>query len=475
MKLSNLFKLFFKQKKYTGFTLTELLIGAAITSIVVGAAGFGLVQIMRTSQKGNTQAERRSEVARAYDFISDEIRRSRLVLGNNRLEEPNPNPIPEDKEYLNRQVTVSSPPFNATGKEVVLFLKVPVTDANIDKDGNANNEATVVYYVGTPPSSSVWKGPKVLYRWGPPIGNNGEYTDGNWQENPLIDQVDANTINPNCQSGWASSSAAGFAACIDPNNKTAQLFINGNIVTPSGSDNSIYSSDTKTVARSDTARNINFNDPVRRTYALGGDFACNRTNDVNTPWAIDTEVTLYKEDGTVEVPKQTLQEGGSSELNIAANQKVTITSKPQDRNDCNPLTSKNPITVDIQINNDGSYTHSVTAGNSNKVLIFRNGDFVPNEVAYDGQETLKAFLEKKGFEFIPVDTNGDGTPDKYKIVMNSNQLLVAFEIGQDNPTLPNGEPNPGFDHQDNLVLVTSDVLSQYSPSVSVPTDTTPAE
>ncbi|MBE9171285.1 prepilin-type N-terminal cleavage/methylation domain-containing protein [Pleurocapsales cyanobacterium LEGE 06147] len=457
MKPYNLFKFFSKQKTYTGFTLTELLIGAAITSIVVGAAGFGLVQIMRTSQKGNTQAERRSEVARAYDFISDEIRRSRLVLGNNRLTDPDTSD--DDDEYLDQQVTVLNKPFNADGKEVVLFLKVPVTDANIDKDGNNNNEATIVYYVGNPPNNSVWKGPKVLYRWGPPIGNNGEYTDGNWQENPLIDRVAANTITPDCQSGWASSSAAGFAACIDPNNKTAQLFINGNIVTPSGSDNSIYSADTKTVARADIDRNINFNDPVRRTYALGGDFACNRTNGVNTPWAIDTEVTLYNQDSSVAVPKQTLQEGGSSELNIAANQKVTITSKPQDRNDCNPLTSKDPITVDIQINNDGTYTHSVTAGSSNKVLIFRNDDIVPDEVAYDGQKTLKAFLEKKGFEFEEVEiTDGDTPITKYKIVMNPNQLLIAFEIGQDNPTLSNGELNPGFDHQDNLVLITSDAL-----------------
>ncbi len=67
-------KIFGIQKNSAGFTLVELLVAASITTIVVAAAGFGLVTIAKANQKGRTETERRVTLNRAQDFISDEVR-----------------------------------------------------------------------------------------------------------------------------------------------------------------------------------------------------------------------------------------------------------------------------------------------------------------------------------------------------------------------------------------------------------------
>jgi type II secretory pathway pseudopilin PulG len=480
LKLISLTK---KSKSSQGFTLTELLIGASLTLIVVGAAGFGLYQTMRGSKTGNNQAERRSEIARAYEFISDEMRRSRLILGNDRLSDPDT--LDDDEEYLDQQVkatipnTPSNPPFYqsgtttvATGLNVVLALKIPVTNAAIDKDGNNNNEATIVYYVKNPPSGSVWKGPKVLYRWGPPINNSGDYDIGNWQEKPLIDQLDSASVSPSCGTGWTTSNAPGFAACIDPEGKVAQIYLNGEIVTADGDEK--YQGSTKTAARASDQTAINVTSLDNRTYSLGGDFSC-----FGTPLNTDTELKLYKADGspvykdteddngdgdTTETKVFTIKEGGSNDLQVSNGQTLTVTSKPNSCNDPNPsdgvTTSTNPVTVNIQITGTGPITYNANSSDytNNKIKVFKNGDYISDDsnYAYTGQQTLKEFLESKGVTMGTVsntDMNGDGLTPDYPIQLNNNQLLVAFEIGQNSQYLTGTTPNPGWDFQDNLVLI----------------------
>jgi type II secretory pathway pseudopilin PulG len=481
MRLNNkICKFLFQPKSSAGFTLMELLIGAAIATVIIGVAGYGLLQIMRASQKGNIQTKRRAEIARAYDFISDEIRRARLV---------------EDDTNISNDAKN----FTSTDKEVVLVLKIPVPDIDVNKDGTVdandnrdrdrddvdNNEANVIYYVSNP-ATSAWKGPKVLYRWGPPMGSDGEYTAGNWGYEALIDELDDNPINlndgtdPDCEAGWtASDNAPGFAACIDGNNKTAQLFINGYIATSGGLlDETYKSADTKTVTRSN---DVDLSGPYSdndRTYHLGGEFSCDAST--SRSWPVETELTFYESDDSTEESTETLSEGGSSDFEIDEDQRVTITSTPDPSlTNCNPLTSSSAVSIDIKIDSSGSVAIFNGDSDDYKVKIFRNGDIISTELiqnAYEGQKTFIKFLKDKGINISWTDTDNDtqggvngeytgvdgevDVDDQYSIVLNDNQALIAFEIGQDDEYLDDADtiPNPGFDFQDNLVLINSDVL-----------------
>lgn len=478
---SKIYKLLSTKKASAGYTLMELLIGAAIATVVIGAAGFGLVQIMRTSQKGGAETERRTEIARAYTFIADEIRRARLV---------------EDDTNISTDATN----FTSTDKEVVLVLKIPVPDIDVNKDGTVdandnrdrdgvdNNEANVIYYVSNP-ATSAWKGPKVLYRWGSPMGSDGEYTTGTWSGEPLIDELDATTITPSCESNWTASVAPGFAACIDPNNKTAQLFINGKIATAGGYNATYKSADTKTVARASSDGSQEGDGPEPTIRDLDGWFEC-KTPDTSKPQppSVITGITFYDsngvemtgstvtaDDGTSLTPTKTVRTGGSGRFDDYKKDRMKVAAISQGCQDTSiPFQSVAPVSVDITIDSSGN----VSATGETSKAIFLRKDYTFEEVTVDGktylkikdaqgnyiqkdgedlklqafvaQETLREFLEARGVEFDPDN----------KIILNDDELLIAFEIGQDSPTLDGtSEPNPGFDFQDKLVLITSDALN----------------
>ncbi len=80
------YKILVTQKKNAGFTLIELLVAMAITTIVVSIAGFGLVTITSANTKAETETQRRVDLNRALDFISNEVRIATQV--NDRISAP---------------------------------------------------------------------------------------------------------------------------------------------------------------------------------------------------------------------------------------------------------------------------------------------------------------------------------------------------------------------------------------------------
>ena len=58
----------------TGFTLVELLLATFMTAFVIGGAGFGLVTMMRLNADNQAKNLRRSELNRAIEYISQDIR-----------------------------------------------------------------------------------------------------------------------------------------------------------------------------------------------------------------------------------------------------------------------------------------------------------------------------------------------------------------------------------------------------------------
>ena len=503
MKRNNIAKLISKQQSSAGFTLIELLVASIIGVIIIGGAGFGLSQVLKASKDGNAAADRRAEVARAYDFISDEIRRAELVEPN--LDPTNTNPT------LN---PTRDPNFTQTGT-VVLSLKIPeiynsFDDPdplnNLDSDNDDTNDTRVVYYVSTPPPNSVWKGPRVLYRWGPPLNASGNYSprsnanNANWVAQPLIDEISGNNITLNCEGAttpstdddWTASVAAGFGACIDPNNKTAQLYIDGDIK-KALEQTDTYKSNTKTFARANQAANINLLNIAPPTSSLGGEFNCTGSGLCSLTTQIKvTENGNYPVDENNNEIEEEILVGGSSQTEIVKDREFTIAMYLTDNTKiCSTAThcaKKNgtevmsdnvpksangkPVSVELIIKNDKIYAASDTlteiASNTgevpgnDQVKIYYNGSVVPNDTSkiFDGQKTPYQFLKDKGVKFIEDTTT---TPSTYKIDMNPNQVLIAFEMGQNSGTDVNDGINPGYDHQDNLVLLSSNDLNYPDP------------
>lgn len=175
-----------------GFTLTELLIAIALTGIVVAAAGFGLVAILRSNKTSESQTQRRIELNRALDFISDDVRQAKSV-------------VPADIVNPNDGFRIVMP----------------------------DNDTTIDYYffdLENEPDSSIWLKPGLVRRI---------YTYQNVSNTTetLVDGIANNTILtaaeitvPECTSAAGQSTqvgGGGFVACINEDFRTTSLYLYG--------------------------------------------------------------------------------------------------------------------------------------------------------------------------------------------------------------------------------------------------------
>ena len=69
-----------KSKSNSGFTLTELLVGLIMSTIVIAGAGWGLMNILRTTKTETSRVASRNETSRAFNFISDEVKACSMLL-----------------------------------------------------------------------------------------------------------------------------------------------------------------------------------------------------------------------------------------------------------------------------------------------------------------------------------------------------------------------------------------------------------
>ena len=433
-----------------GYTLTELLIGASLTSVVVGAAGFGLIQVMNLNKSGNAQVERRMEVNRALDFISDEVRRAESI---------------ETDTSDTNLTSVASGFSRPSDAKVVLALNIPGLDQR------------VIYYVRPKPSGSNWAGPSVIYRWGPPINSDGQYTTATWQYEPLVDRIDDSVIeascpgldnilgtssdpdtnsngvpdtkedngiiqpsdNPGTSNDDFSDELTGFYACVQPDGKIAQIVAYAQEVNsgqPYKAEAQVYAraeeniwvaslpnaSSTKTRVKIKDG-NLTVNQPSRLTFeVIGHDYNC--TNVGNTPymWDVKTKLNIGSEEAIIQ--------RGSPALELTANagDEVIATAMPEKRGD-------------MACSNSGE---EVVSTETAKVKALRKGEPVPSfGNGYGSQDSIEEYLE----DYTKTQTRNDGSTEKV-INIKDNQIIYLFEIGQSDNT------KSGFDMQDNIVLVT---------------------
>jgi prepilin-type N-terminal cleavage/methylation domain-containing protein len=207
-----------------GFTLIELLIALALTGIVITLTGGGLYTLMMANQRSQIETTDRLELEQALAFITDEIKMSQQVMTN----------IPATPTQING--------FNpASGSSKIQPILV------LNPAPNSGLVNPIVYYLADPPNSSVWLGPRVIYRWGPTLLQNGNYSDGNGKDltqiphgspvayynEVLVDRLSdlvAAQANIVCESSYSYPAPnlvdrKGFYACIAPDQKSVKIWI----------------------------------------------------------------------------------------------------------------------------------------------------------------------------------------------------------------------------------------------------------
>jgi type II secretory pathway pseudopilin PulG len=443
MKNKEFYKLLKKNKlnSNSGFTLIELLVGLFMSIFVIGALGFGLMTVLQTSQRENSKVKARTENSRALDFVSDEVRRARTI----------------DRDLANTNTT-SPKGFDSTGKTVVFALDIPeISDSNTldtDKLATTKNER-IVYYLASN-SGTNWKGPQVLYRWGPPLNANGNYSGGatvSWSGEALIDGINNTTVTSPCTTGTvAPANPTGFYACITGAN-TAQLFLTGQTKTASGVNNDSQTNDTQVVARARETLANKIDDNTSLSWnveGLGGNYKCKdvtsgsgttspvwwhmRTDFSNSATPdTDTNKVSWTQNPNISTQPQ------PQPIEINPNQDLTIKSNPTNETGCN--SSSLPVSHTVIFGNPKTFNGECDAtlgtgscptstGNPERVngnqtvQFFKRGSSVPKYGTNDlGQQTLGKFLYDKGLAIIDV-TNNTTTGTQAQILNNRDTKFI---------------------------------------------------
>ncbi len=206
-----------------GFTLIELLVAIAITGIVITLTGSGLFALMNANQRSQTETADRLELEQALAFMTDEIKMSQQIAID----------IPDRRFAISGFNSASG----SSGVQPILVLK-PATNSRLTEP--------IVYYLADPPNRSVWLGPRVIYRWGPTLLQNGNYSDGKgtdvseilpgakieYYNEVLVDRMSDVALvaaNIDCDRNYSAvpsiSKRLGFYACIAPDRKSVKLWM----------------------------------------------------------------------------------------------------------------------------------------------------------------------------------------------------------------------------------------------------------
>lgn len=207
-----------------GFTLVEIMVALSINSIVLLLAGGGLFAIMNANQRSQVETTARLELEQALAFMSDEVKMSRQILTN----------LPSENLSASSKFRSAS---GSTEIEPILILNPALNTGLTDP---------IIYYLAEPPPRSVWLGPKVIYRWGPTLLQNGNYSNGRgldlaeigqgstveYYNEVVVDRIDnrSNSTNPGCNaieniSIPNSADRQGFYACISDDGRSVQIWM----------------------------------------------------------------------------------------------------------------------------------------------------------------------------------------------------------------------------------------------------------
>jgi hypothetical protein len=445
-----------KKLSNRGFALVDLLVGAALTTTVVAAAGYGLSSMIGASNASNARTEGRVEMNRSLDFISSELRESSSIIKD-----------------VDASTTVVPSAFEASysGRGIVIDTTVKkVLMINTTATGNT----PIIYFVAKP-VSGLWKGPRVLYRWGPKYNSNGNYdnagTPADWVSEALVDKIqDGGGATPTCAGGGTLNGDSGFYSCVDAAGKTAQIFQKGKITKVLGASETFSMSmntgtrkTTATIAPSTIATGATAfavgtpspspssspspsTPPSTSTFNLtsgGVTVSQDSTMTVKTlnaqyPWQVYG--TIYFPTGQAKISGTTTTVG-SSGTPLLVNYKSGTVNFDTSANNTKTFDVTKNTTLSIKgCSNTGSVgcaTSTTAADQGLTVYTLKNGDPSPVVAGWGSQASAKTVLQDAGL----LDASNN-------IVLPSNQVIYLYELYTKNRS------NSAYDLQDILVLAT---------------------
>ena len=248
----NQFKASKSLDKSAGFTLVELLVALAMSSIIITVLLQFMISVITTDSNEKIKINSEQEIQIALDHISRDLQEAIYIY---------------DAAGIDKIKSQLRYPTDTTKTPILVFWKREILDNN---SAGEDNSSLVVYYLDNS-SSTIWSKAARISRWQIKKNNPGfnpfniaqsntvEDAMINWQKSGtaytdaadvLIDYVDQTTppINqtipptppaatcPNNSTTppitWStitpSNGMTGFYACVDKANTTAKVFIRGN-------------------------------------------------------------------------------------------------------------------------------------------------------------------------------------------------------------------------------------------------------
>ncbi|AFY62693.1 type II secretion system protein J [Synechococcus sp. PCC 6312] len=186
-----------KRLQNKGFTLTELLVGAALAGVVIAFLGYGLVALLGQDRNTQSNGERSVEIDRALGYLSGDIRETKSIS------------LPTGYTISGSGCEIRTP---------VLYLKNP-------------DNSNTIYYIRdiSACTGSEWYKPNVLHRVGPP-GTSPADPPTSFSSslgNVLLDGLQDPIGGFSCTTG-TQTGTKGFYACIEsPRSVTVHIFGRG--------------------------------------------------------------------------------------------------------------------------------------------------------------------------------------------------------------------------------------------------------
>ena len=246
----NQFKASKSLDKSGGFTLVELLVALAMSSVIITLLLQFMISVITTDSDEEIKINSEQEIQIALDYISRDLQEAIYIYDAAGI-----NAIKPQLRY----------PNDNTKTPILVFWKREILDNN---SAGEDNSSLVVYYLDNS-SSTIWSKAARISRWQIKKNNpgfnpfniaqsntvedaminwqkSGDYSSGNTAD-VLIDYVDQTTDSPpaaTCPANtttppitWStitpstitpSNGMTGFYACVDKSNTTAKVFIRGN-------------------------------------------------------------------------------------------------------------------------------------------------------------------------------------------------------------------------------------------------------
>jgi prepilin-type N-terminal cleavage/methylation domain-containing protein len=326
---------------HRGFTLIELLVAALLTSVVILISWSGLINVLNMSQVAEAKTARQTELNRALDFMTNEIRMARSI-NQSATATANGTTVSVVDVVTSSGLNLASLGNYGT---IGLYLERP-TSPNIPTScpaGGPNAGITppspadydrVVYDIR--PSPNGWLAPQILMRYGRVPNQDGTVNPcgSPIASDPMMDALATTQSQPSC-SGILSGDG-GFYSCV--NGKQVDLYLQSNIQNmQSKSVSSSVSSRVMTQPPASSASTLNLTVTPRNNKFKELDFSWR--------WANDESATHYVLTRTWKGALYTIYSGSSTTLS----KYKTKFAKSGDTM-CFTVTAQNPPATTIDSN-----------------------------------------------------------------------------------------------------------------------------